>query len=72
MKVMLRRSAKGLTAYVPKKDLEEPIIEFEHETLFGGWVKLKNGWILDVPAAGVGGETALPCTVNAKKRGDDE
>ena len=72
MKVMLRKSASGPTAYVPKKDLEAPIVEFEFENLLGGWVKLKNGWILDIPETGLSGETALPCTVNAKKRGEDE
>ena len=37
MKIMIRRSPEtGLSIYVPKKDLEEPIIESEHETLWGG------------------------------------
>jgi nitrogen fixation protein NifT len=67
---MIRRDAKGLmTAYMPKKDLEEPIIEQEHATLWGGWVKLKNGWTLDLPE--LAADTRLPITVNAKKRGDD-
>ena len=26
MKVMIRKTEKGLSAYVPKKDLEEPIV----------------------------------------------
>ena len=29
MKVMIRQSAKGLSAYVAKKDLEEPIVSQE-------------------------------------------
>jgi nitrogen fixation protein NifT len=70
MKVMIRRSASGLSAYVPKKDLEEPIVELQHDSLWGGWVRLKNGWILDLPA--MAAETALPITVNAKKRGGEE
>jgi nitrogen fixation protein NifT len=70
MKVMIRRSTKGLSAYVPKKDLEEAIVEVERESLWGGWVKLKNGWVLDLPAMAEG--TNLPITVNAKKRGDEE
>lgn len=70
MKVMIRRSAGALSAYVPKKDLEESIIEVENETLWGGWVKLKNGWILDLPA--MDAETRLPITVNARKRGGEE
>ena len=70
MKVMIRRSPKGLSAYVPKKDLEEPIVEVERETLWGGSVKLRNGWTLilpDMPA-----ETKLPITVNARKLGEEE
>ena len=69
MKVMIRRSEKGLSAYVPKKDLEEPIVSTEKETLWGGTVKLRNGWTLalpDMPA-----DTRLPITVEAKKLGDD-
>ena len=70
MKVMIRRGAKGLSAYVAKKDLEVPIVETERESLWGGSIKLRNGWTLilpDMPA-----ETRLPVTVNARKLGDDE
>jgi len=70
MKVMIRRSPTGLSAYVPKKDLEEPIVAFEYASLWGGWVRLKNGWVLELPEMAPG--TALPITVNAKKRGEDE
>ena len=61
---------KGLSAYVPKKDLEEPIVETERESLWGGSIKLRNGWTLilpDMPA-----ETRLPITVNARKVGEEE
>ncbi len=70
MKVMIRRGGNGLSAYVPKKDLEEPIVEVERETLWGGSVRLKNGWTLvlpDMPA-----DTRLPITVNARKLGGEE
>jgi nitrogen fixation protein NifT len=70
MKVMIRRGDKGLSAYVPKKDLEEAIVETERETLWGGTIKLRNGWTLilpDMPA-----DTRLPITVNARKLGEDE
>jgi nitrogen fixation protein NifT len=70
MKVMIRRSESGLSLYVPKKDLEEPIVAHEHPTLWGGWIRLKNGWILDLPE--LAPETSLPITVNAKKRGGGE
>jgi nitrogen fixation protein NifT len=68
MKVMIRRTGAGLSAYAPKKDLEQPIVELEKESLWGGWVKLKNGWVLalpDMPA-----ETRLPITVEAKRLGE--
>ncbi|RTE88452.1 MULTISPECIES: putative nitrogen fixation protein NifT [Bradyrhizobium] len=69
MKIMIRRSPDaGLSIYVPKKDLEEPIVESEYETLWGGWIKLANGWVLDLPEMPSG--TALPITINAKKRGE--
>lgn len=70
MKVMIRRSANGLSAYVPKKDLEEPIVATERESLWGGWVRLKNGWMLDLPE--MAPETTLPVTVNARRRGGEE
>jgi nitrogen fixation protein NifT len=70
MKVMIRRSAKGLSAYVPKKDLEEPIVETERETLWGGSIKLRNGWTLILPE--MPAETKLPITVNARKLGEED
>jgi nitrogen fixation protein NifT len=71
MKLMIRNSPEtGLSIYVPKKDLEEPIVECEHESLWGGWIKVANGWVIDLPAMPEG--TKLPITVNAKKRGGDE
>jgi probable nitrogen fixation protein FixT len=70
VKVMIRRSPEtGLSIYVPKKDLEEPIVESEHETLWGGWIKIANGWVLDLPQ--MASDTTLPITINAKKRGGD-
>lgn len=70
MKVMIRRSAKGLSAYVPKKDLEEAVVAHEHEQLWGGWIRLKNGWTLLLPA--MAADTPLPITVNAKVIGSEE
>lgn len=68
---MIRRSPEmGLSIYVPKKDLEEPIVESERETLWGGWIKIANGWVLDLPD--LAPETTLPITVNARKRGEEE
>jgi nitrogen fixation protein NifT len=67
MKVMIRRTNAGLSAYAPKKDLEEPIVASEKESLWGGWVRLKNGWLLALPDMPV--ETRLPITVEARRLG---
>jgi nitrogen fixation protein NifT len=65
MKLMIRRTEKGLSAYAPKKDLEVTIVAVEKETLWGGWVRLKNGWVLVLPA--MPPETRLPITVEAER-----
>jgi len=70
MKVMIRRGEKGLSAYVPKKDLEEQIVETERETPWGGSIKLRNGWTLFLPD--MPQDTRLPLTVNARKLGEDD
>jgi len=70
VKVMIRNSPTGLSAYVPKKDLEEPIVATELESLWGGWIKLKNGLVLELPS--MDEATKLPITVNAKVRRNDE
>lgn len=69
MKVMIRKDAKGsLSAYVPKKDLEEPIVSMEQADMWGGVVTLGNGWRLELPA--MAAETALPITVEARRLGE--
>lgn len=70
MKVMIRKSAAGvLSAYVAKKDLEEPVVAQEKEGLWGGTVTLANGWVLALPEMAAG--TALPITVEARRlKGD--
>ncbi|MBM2715765.1 putative nitrogen fixation protein NifT [Mesorhizobium caraganae] len=70
MKVMIRRTDAGLSAYVPKKDLEEPIVKLENEDLWGGIVTLGNGWrfvLPDLPR-----DTRLPITVEARKLSDED
>jgi len=70
MKVMIRRNAAGvLSAYVPKKDLEEPIVSQEKPDLWGGTVTLANGWQLALPAMASG--TNLPITVEARRLAGD-
>jgi nitrogen fixation protein NifT len=70
MKVMIRKSAEGqLSAYVPKKDLEEPIVSMEKPDMWGGKITLANGWELALPA--MGPSTTLPITVEAKRLSGD-
>jgi nitrogen fixation protein NifT len=70
MKVMFRKSAAGvLSAYVPKKDLEEPVVEQEKSGLWGGTVTLANGWVLALPEMAEG--TTLPITVEARRLSGD-
>jgi nitrogen fixation protein NifT len=71
MKVMIRRNHSGvLSAYVAKKDLEEPIVEVEKPEMWGGLVTLANGWRLELPA--MDAATTLPITVEARKLMEDE
>lgn len=66
MKVMIRRNSAGiLSAYIAKKDLEEPIVEVEKPELWGGLVTLANGWQLALPE--MDPATTLPITVEARK-----
>jgi nitrogen fixation protein NifT len=68
MKVMIRKNSAGaLTAYVAKKDLEEPIVSMEKPEMWGGIVTLANGWQLELPA--LAAATSLPVTVEARKVG---
>ncbi|HVI51776.1 MAG TPA: putative nitrogen fixation protein NifT [Candidatus Sulfotelmatobacter sp.] len=69
MKVMMRSAGGKLSAYVAKKDLEEPVVEQEKESLWGGWIKLGNGWVLELPE--MPADTRLPITVEARKRSED-
>jgi nitrogen fixation protein NifT len=71
VKVMIRRNQAGvLSAYIAKKDLEEPIVEMEKPEIWGGLVKLANGWRLMLPA--MDALTVLPITVEARRLGEME
>ncbi len=66
MKVMMRRNSGGvLSAYVAKKDLEEPVVAQQKPGLWGGTVTLANGWTLELPEMPEG--TSLPITVEARR-----
>lgn len=66
MKVMIRKNSEGeLSAYIAKKDLEEPIVNIEKPQMWGGRVTLANGWQLELPM--MSPETVLPITVEARR-----
>lgn len=66
MKIMLRRDAQGtLSVYVPKKDLEEPVVEMENADIWGGRITLANGWQFALPVMET--DTRLPITVEARR-----
>ncbi|MGB0661721.1 MAG: putative nitrogen fixation protein NifT [Mangrovicoccus sp.] len=67
---MIRDTEKGLEVYVPKKDLEEMVVETEKPEIWGGWVKLSNGWVLELPAFDE--PPSLPITIDARKRPETE
>ncbi|CAB4243389.1 Protein FixU homolog [Methylacidimicrobium sp. AP8] len=70
MKVMIRRGAAGgLSVYVAKKDLEEPVVRAEKPGLWGGTVTLANGWRFQLPD--MPGDTPLPITVEARRLSEE-
>ncbi len=70
MKIMVRNTPKGTEVYVPKKDLEEMVVETESPELWGGWAKLSNGWVLQMPEFSE--PPQLPITVDARRLADAE
>lgn len=69
MKVMIRKDGDGrLSAYMPKKDLEEPIVHMEQAGMWGGIVTLGNGWRLELPA--LAADQRLPVTVEVRRLGE--
>ncbi|MBF0392636.1 MAG: putative nitrogen fixation protein NifT [Alphaproteobacteria bacterium] len=66
MKVMIRKIGETYSAYIAKKDLEEAVVEMEKPGLWGGWVRLANGWVFEMPE--MAADTRLPLTVEARKR----
>ncbi len=71
MKIMIRKNAAGeLSAYVPKKDLEEPISSMEKPDMWGGMITLANGWQLALPE--MAADTRLPITIDVRKVNESE
>lgn len=70
MKVMIRKVGDGqFSLYVPKKDLEEPIVSMEKPEMWGGKITLANGWELELPM--MAATTSLPITVEARRLSGD-
>lgn len=66
MKVMLRRNNLGhLSVYVPKKDLEEEVVNRIEGSTGTTVLTLANGWELEF--ADLGDHIQLPQTMEAKK-----
>jgi probable nitrogen fixation protein FixT len=70
MKVTLRKVADYYEIYVPKKDLEEKIVEMENGTPWGGVIKISNGWKFQMPE--MPADTPMPITVEARKLGGED
>ena len=70
--IMIRQGEKGLTFYLPKRDLEASIesIEFDSPEKWGGELKLDNGgsYYIDPIAK----PPRLPISLRAKRLGSAE
>jgi nitrogen fixation protein NifT len=65
MKIMLRKAGGVLSVYVAKKDLEEQVVEMEFPGMWGGKIKLGNGWVFQLPE--MAADTRLPISVEARR-----
>lgn len=70
MKVTLRKVGNDYEIYVPKKDLEEKVVESERPGVWGGIIRIGNGWRFQMPE--MPSDTPLPITVEARKLGDED
>ncbi len=70
MKVTLRKVADYYEIYVPKKDLEEKIVEMSGDSPWGSLITISNGWRFQMPD--MPADTPLPITVDARKLGDED
>ncbi|OAN46408.1 putative nitrogen fixation protein NifT [Magnetospirillum moscoviense] len=70
MKVTLRKVGNSFEIYVPKKDLEEKVVFAEKPGLWGGVIRIGNGWSFQMPD--MPADTPMPITVEARKLADDE
>lgn len=70
MKVTLRKVGETYEIYVPKKDLEEKVVEMESGGPWGGVIRIGNGWRFQMPD--MPADTPMPITVDARKLSDEE
>ncbi|RKT10388.1 nitrogen fixation protein NifT [Paraburkholderia sp. RAU2J] len=64
MKLMIRKDRKGiLSAYVTKKNLDEPIVCIAQAQMWSGLITLAIGWRFQLPE--MAADTTLPVTVEA-------
>lgn len=69
MKVTIRKLGDAqYSVYVPKKDLEEPVLSVGQPGLWGGPITLKNGMRLELPQ--MPEDTRFPVTVEARRLDD--
>jgi len=65
MKVIINKRGDEYSVYIPKKDLEERVVNMAAEEKWGGIFTLSNGWQIEIPFFDA--EPSLPMTVNAKR-----
>lgn len=65
MKVTIRMVGDAYEAYVPKKDMEEKVVEMDNGRIWGGIITLSNGWKFQMPD--LPDDTRMPITVDARK-----
>lgn len=65
MKVTIRMVGDQYEAYVPKKDMEEKVVDMSNGRIWGGIITLTNGWKFQMPD--LPEDTRMPITVDARK-----
>ncbi|WP_404385919.1 putative nitrogen fixation protein NifT [Caenispirillum salinarum] len=70
MKVTIRKVGDTYEAYVPKKDMEEKVVEMDNGRIWGGIITLSNGWRFQMPD--MADDTRMPITVEARKLAEVE
>ena len=70
MKIMIRRlRRRGFRSMCRRRISRSRSWSRNAKSLWGGWIRIANGWILDLPE--MAADTRLPITINARKRGGE-